>query len=223
MTGSTWLRAGRRGSNADRLTVQGQAELGINLRWRLRSAGCGGLMLQFNFDGIDIPLTHARKVCAQRITWNKPIGMSRWHSSADGCKAPRKEATLVRHFTHNVCLICFLLASAKIWVNSYQVSLIHIFMSYPGRHLHGCVCFCDAARFWDEQDGGVEERKRRAPDGLITCSAPCSDWSIPAEASRLNSRAARGGSRVDTRFNLTPALLTPFNPFGVCSSDLVDF
>lgn len=73
------------------------------------------------------------------------------------------------------------------------VFLFSIFMSYPGRHLHGCVCFCDAARFWDAQDGEVEERKRRAPDGFIRCSAPCSDWLMPTEVSRLNMCAAEGG------------------------------
>lgn len=79
-------------------------------------------------------------------------------------------------------------ALAKIRGN---INVFDIIMTYPGRHLHGCVCFCDATRFWDVQDGGVEERKRRAPDGFIRCSAPCSDWSIPAEESRLSSRAAR--------------------------------
>lgn len=108
-------------------------------------------------------------------------------------RLPGKRQHYVRHFTHNVCWIYSPPASAKTWVNSYQVNLIHIFMSYPGRHLHGCVCLCDAARFWDVQDGGVEERKRRAPDGLIRSSAPCSDWSMLPEVSRLNSRAAQGG------------------------------
>lgn len=65
-------------------------------------------------------------------------------------------------------------------------------MSYPGRHLHGYVGFGDAARFWDAQDGWDAERKRRGPDGFIRCSASGSDWSIPAEASRSKSRAARG-------------------------------
>lgn len=96
-------------------------------------------------------------------------------------------------------------------------------MSYPGRHLHGCVCFCDAARFWDAQDGEVEERKRRAPDGFIRCSAPCSDWLMPTEASRLNTRAAEGGSGVDTRFNLARALLALLSIVGVCASGRAAF
>lgn len=92
-------------------------------------------------------------------------------------------------------------------------------MSYPGRHLHGSVCFCDAARFWDAQDGEVGERKRRAPDGFIRCSAPCSDWLMPTEASRLNTRAAEGG----LVFNLARALLALLSIVDVCAFDRAAF
>lgn len=90
-------------------------------------------------------------------------------------------------------------------------------MSYPGRHLHGCVCFCDAARFWDAQDGEVEERKRRAPDGYYKMQRTLL-WLADANGNEpIKHACVLGGSRVHTKFNLAPALLALLTIVGVCA------
>lgn len=67
-------------------------------------------------------------------------------------------------------------------------------MSYPGRHLHGCVCFYDAARFWDAQDSEVEERKRRAQMGLLYKMQRTLLWLADADGSeRIKHACGWGG------------------------------
>lgn len=183
---SPWERAGRRGHhwprNGSRASIAKEDQ----------SVDCEGLMLQLNFNGNDIPLTRARKVCAWRIMWNKPIRMSRWHSSAESYKTPKTGNTRPTFYIMRVFYLFTPWPGTKKRAKIWQVNGFFYFKYLClTRAAIFTVAFASVMQLGSGMHRTVRSRSGKGglQMGIIRCSAPCSDWLMPTETSRLNTRA----------------------------------
>ena len=102
----------------------------------------------------------------------------------------RFETTSGRRFSAPRMFFFFFFFLSYFSDGNTKVSYSHIwhntqYASYPVRHLHGRRRSGMQLGVNDSQDSGDGERKGSAADGLISRSAPCSDWLSRAEAFRL--------------------------------------
>lgn len=182
------------------------------------------------FRGNDISLTRAWKVCVP----GRSCEMNRFWCGGDiqALKASGIPET-GQHSSDILRIACTssisLLEPAQIrviiqQVNAFLKKFIYIYVlpGPPSSRLR-LLLWCSSVLGRTGQGGRGAEKADPRWVYCIKCSAHCSDWLMPTEASGLNTRAAEGGSRADTRFNLAPALLALFSVVKDCASDWVVF
>lgn len=175
-----------RGSSSlitDRLTVQGQAEIGVNL-WKSQQSACWGKSDAKMQSCWKWHPPHVSGLRVWGIMWNNhkiwylgDIHALRYQESL------RSERTQLSTDIFTKC-VHFVSFYPQTQTRGYSKYLLNIYV-LPGPPSSRLRYHSDAASEYDAQDNEKRERKRPRITGFISCSAPSSDWLIPAEVSRL--------------------------------------
>lgn len=184
------------------------------------------------FRGNDIPLTRAWKVCVP----GGSCEMNRFWCGGDIQAQKASGIPGMRQHSSDILRIACTSSISSLNRHKFELSFnkstlffkkkiiyIYVLPGPPSSRLR-LLLWCSSVLGRTGQWGRGAEKADPRWVYCIKCSAHCSDWLMPTEASGLKTRAAGGGgSRADTRFNLAPALLALFGIVKDCASAWVVF